>query len=968
MKPERWQLVEKLYHAALEQESGARGAFLVQSCSGDEELRREVEALLAYDRPAASFFEAPALDVVARKLAADPMIDEQSGEQVHPPAPSRIGPYQLLGPLGSGGMGEVYLADDTRLNRKVAIKLLPAEFTADSERVRRFEQEARAASALNHPNIITIHETGETNGKRYFVTEYVEGETLRQRMANALHKRMMLRESLDIAAQVASALEAAHAAGIIHRDIKPENVMVRKDGLVKVLDFGLAKLSGSQTDSALLTAERMSTQAGMVMGTVTYMSPEQARGQKVDHRTDIFSLGVILYEMLAGQRPFDGETKSDVMAAMLTSEPVSLAEVAPDVPAGLRRIVRRCLEKEPEKRFQSAGDLSFALEALSSPSDQSGGVAAARAPTLLRRLSQGWIAWIVAGVLALTVIWLAVAYFKRPAAEVKAGRFSIPLPEGITQAGYPAISPDGRHLAFTATSEGKTLLWVRPWESLTAKALPGTEDADSPFWSPDSQFIGFFAGGKLKKIAVADGALTTLCETKAASGTWNRDGVILFAPDVASEIYRVSAAGGTPVAVMRADRSRKEERLAWPWFLPDGRHFVFLVSGPEREKAGIYLGSLDEGELRRLVAADSNAVYAPSADRQKGHLLFVRDRTLLAQPFDAANGQPTGEPLRIVDQLRFYGIGGGRAHFSVSDDGVLVYRLSAPGIQQLGWFDRAGKPLSLVGSPGVFLLHKLSPDEKWVAVPQLDIQTRTFDIWLFDLVRGTKSPFTFDPGTDQAVVWSPDGSQLVWASNREGVRNLYRKAKGGTGQDALLLKSDEGKYPSDWSRDGQFILYGEPNPKTAGDIWVLPLNGDRQPFPYLNTQFDEVGARFSPDSKWIAYSSNESGSYEVYVQPFPATGGRWPISNGGGNGPLWRGDGKELFYIAADGKMMAVAVKSGPSFEAGIPRALFDYKSMRGWSYEVTRDGQRFLIATQIEEKSPAPWTVVLNWTAELKR
>jgi Tol biopolymer transport system component len=977
--PERWEQIERLYHAALEREPSARAAFLAEACAGDEELRREVASLLAYDNQPASFIEAPALEVAARELAAESLFTASTRSPAH--VPSQLGGYHILSLLGRGGMGEVWLARDPRLGRQVAIKLLPAEFTQDAERVRRFEQEARTASSLNHPNIITIHEIGEVEGQRYLVTEYIEGETLRQRIEHAPQRRMRLTEALEMAAQIASALEAAHNAGIIHRDIKPENVMVRKDGLVKVLDFGLAKLTeraAAVVDAETPTRERVSTEAGAIMGTVAYMSPEQARGLKLDHRTDIFSLGVILYEMMAGRRPFEGQTASDLIAAVLTSDPIPLAQAAPEISPALQRIVMRCLEKQMEKRFQSAGDLSFALEALSSPSDSRAGVAAAalsgaaasgRGPTRRRRLSQGSMAWIVAGVLALAVIWLAVAYFKRPAAEVKAGRFPIPLPEGITQAGYPAISPDGRHLAFTATTKGGPLLWVRPLDSLTAKALPGTEDADSPFWSPDSQFIGFFAEGKLKKIAVADGASTTLCEATGVGGTWGRNGVILFTSYQGSEINRVSEGGGLPTVVMRPNSSRQEIYHLGPYFLPDGQHFVFYVGGPEREKAGIYLGSLDGGEAQQLVTADSNAVFTPSlsADRQKGFLLFMREGTLLAQPFDAAQRRLTGEPFHIADQVRrmiFW-----KGAFSVSENGVLVYRSSGSSGQQLGWFDREGKSLGLIGSAGSFFLPKLSPDEKWVAVPRSDSTTKTYDIWLLDVVRGTESRFTFDPATDQAVVWSPDGRQLIWASNRDGEHNLYEKAKSGTGQDTMLLKSDRPKYPNDWSRNGQFILYLQRDPKTALDIWVLPLGGDRQPFPYLNSQFNEIEARFSPDSKWIAYASDETGTYEVYVQPFPPTGSKWPISIKGGNHPRWRLDGKELFYIAADGKMMAVEVKSGASFEAGIPQALFDYRSSKiEGQYAVTGDGQRFLVAASTEETSLAPFTVVLNWTAEVKR
>ena len=974
MTPERYKQVGQIYLAALELESNQRAAYLGEACAGDEDLQREVESLLEYQARSGGLIDQPLLENAARAMADAPTT-ELIGQN--------FGHYRILSLLGHGGMGEVYLALDTRLGRKVAIKLLLAQFTTDSEGLRRFEQEARAASALNHPNIITVYEIGEIEGRRFIVTEYVEGETLRQRMASAPQRRIRLMETLEIAAQVAAALQAAHEAGITHRDIKPENTMLRNDGLVKVLDFGLAKLGGAQAGS-LPEAESLNTRSGMVMGTASYMSPEQARGEKVDHRTDIFSLGVMIYEMLAGRRPFEGATASDVMAAALTSEPVSLAEAAPEVPASLWRIVQRCLEKRPGQRFQSAGDLGFALKALISSSGSSLEVKAPALPnpekssvmpTLLRRLSSRWIAWTVTGALALGVIWLAVADFKRPTMEAQAFRGSVSLPENLTGVGSPAISPDGRHLAFTAFSEGRLSLWIRPLDLLTAKSLPGTEGAESPFWSPDSRFIGFFAQGKLKKIALADGALTTLCEANGGGGTWNRDGEILFAEFFASEIKRVSAGGGTPATVIKADRSRQEEGINWPAFLPDGRHFVFSVFGPNREKAGIYLGSLDGGEAKRLVASETNALYAPSfsGDRQAGYLLFVREGTLLAQPFDAAYGQLTGDPFSVADRVLAFGHRAynleRRGFFSVSDNGRLIYRSHDILIEQLGWFDRTGKPLGTVGSPGRFGLPKLSRDGKQVAAPRFDSQTGTSDIWLFDLSRGAESRFTSDPGDDQAVVWSPKGSQLMWASNREGVRDFYRKTSSGGGQDELFWKSDDGKYPNDWSGDGRFILYVELNPKNANDIWVMPLSGDRRPSPYLTTQFDENFARFSPDSKWVAYYSNESGSDEIYVQPFPATGGKWKISIKGGNYPLWRRDGKEIFYMAAD-KLMAVEVTSGERFEAGLPKMLFDCASIRGvrGKYAVKGDGQRFLVVTRIEETGPGSFTAVLNWTADLKR
>jgi eukaryotic-like serine/threonine-protein kinase len=967
MTPAQYEQLTDLFHASMEIAPDKRAAYLDQICDSNADLRRELESLLAAHDQGSAYAEKPPDDIAAGYLA------QQGGNstKLTSLAPNtRLDHYEIRSLLGRGGMGEVHLALDTRLNRKVAIKLLPSEFTRDPDRLRRFEQEAQAASALNHPSILTIHEITEVAGQRLIVTEYIEGETLRERLAQTPHQQMNLAEAIAFTTQVASALQAAHAAGIIHRDIKPENVMVRADGLVKVLDFGLAKLS--QADEPQPSGNL--TESGLVMGTMAYMSPEQTRGQKVDQRTDIFSLGAMLYEMLAGHKPFEGETSSDLIAAVLTSEPTPLDEIVPDAPAALWRIVRRCLEKRPEQRFQSAGDLGFALTSLISSSgsvrEEEAAATNLRVNLSPRLLRQRLLVWILAGVLALAVIWLAVTYFKRPRVQLVTSRFAISPPAGAARISYPAISPDGRAVAFTASVEGKTRLWVRPLGALAAQPLPGTEDAGHPFWSPDNQFIGFFTQGKLKKIAVDGGSLTTLCDAKSGGGTWNRDGVILFAPYSASEIYRVSASGGSPMVVLKVDRSRQEEGINWPSFLPDGRHFLFSILSPERDKAGIYLGSLAGGETKRLVAADSGAIYAPSADGE-GYLLFMRAGTLLAQGFDAASDQLRGEPLHVADGIEAFGQGkfehGG--FFSASNTGVLSYGSDDLGNQQLAWFDRTGKPLGSVGSPGSFQLPKLSRDEKQVAVARNDSQTRTFDIWLLDLVRGTESRFTTDPGDDHAVVWSPDGSRLVWASNREGIRNLYQKATNSSAPDELLLRSDQGSYPNDWSSDGQFILYVQVNPQASNDIWVLPLGGDRRPFPYLNTQFDENNARFSPDSKLIAYASNESGRWEVYVRPFPATGSKWQVSSHGGNFPRWRRDGKEMFYVA-EGKMMAVEVKSIASFEAGAPRTLFDLQIIGGPDapYAVSGDGQRFLVVSRLEEKQPRPFTVVLNWTAELKR
>ncbi|HSO73548.1 MAG TPA: protein kinase, partial [Blastocatellia bacterium] len=793
---------------------------------------------------------------------------------------TRLSHYEIISPIGAGGMGEVYRARDTRLGREVAIKVLPAAFSQDADRLQRFEKEARATSALNHPNILTIYDIGtpstESGGAPYIVAELLEGAELRAQLNEGA---IAPRKAIDYAQQIVRGLAAAHEKGIVHRDLKPGNLFVTKDGRVKILDFGLAKLKpqafaggvNTEAPTAPLDAE---TESGVILGTVGYMSPEQVRGERVDHRSDIFSFGAILHEMLSGKRAFQRGTPVETMSAILNEELPELSDINEGIAQEMGRVVRHCLEKRPERRFQTASDLGFALDALSTPSwERLTASARALDPVAVTKRT-GWrerIAWIGISVLALLVLALAVAYFKRPAVKVEAIRFSIPSPEKATSVYDPTISPDGSRLAFVATAEGKTTLWVRPLGSLAAQPLPGTEGASFPFWSPDNQFIGFFSQGKLKKIPLSGGPPTTLGDAPdGRGGTWSRDGVILFSPGWTTGVHRVSAAGGAATVVTTPDGSRQENGHYWPSFLPDKRHFLYFAYGSQPEEIGIYLASLDGRERQRLMPADSNAVYA--ASERGGFLLFVREETLLAQPFDAADGRLTGEPFRLADQVQANALSE-EGVFSVSENGVLVYGASASsGGQQLGWFDRAGKPLGVIRFPGTDVYHALSPDEKRVAVSRLDLQTRNADIWLLDLERGTESRFTVNTATDLAPVWSPDGSRIVWNSNREGLANLYQKAATGSGQDELLLKADNWKTAEDWSGDGQFILYTENNPKTKGDLWILPLEGERKPFPYAQTPFNEEHGRFSPDSRWIAYTSDESGSYEVYIGAFPTPG------------------------------------------------------------------------------------------------
>jgi eukaryotic-like serine/threonine-protein kinase len=881
-------------------------------------------------------------------------------------AGSRHGPYEIVSPLGAGGMGEVYRARDTRLGREVALKVLPASFADDKTRLTRFRQEACAAGALNHPNILAIYDVGTDDSAPYVVSELLEGETLRQRMSGVA---LPQRKAIDYSQQLAHGLAAAHEKGIVHRDLKPENLFITKDGRLKILDFGLAKLT--QTDNGQIQTNvptrRVDTDPGTVIGTAGYMSPEQVRGQVVDHRSDIFAFGAILYEMLSGKRAFHGGSAAETMSAILKEDPPDLSATNRNVSPSLERILHHCLEKNPEERFQSARDLAFDLQSLSGTSSQ----VLSTSPRAPRFWSRRWerIAWLtLTGILLLAGLASAILYLRRGSTvEVHAMQFQIFPPEQSSILGTALISPDGQRLVMRiADSTGKVALWIRPLNSLAAQMLPGTEGAGSSFWSADSRSIGFFALGKLKRIDIAGGAAQTICDsTEGRGGTWNRDGIIIFSAIGADGLFRVSAAGGVPTLLTKLDQSRQETWHRLPYFLPDGKHYLYAANSARPEYSGVYIGTLDSNETRRLFGSTTNAVYAPP-----GYLLFVRETTLMAQRFDATTLQLSGEPQPLVEQLNVNPIGA--SSYSVSDDGVLVY-LSGGAQSQLTWFDRSGKLLSLVGAINYNSNISLSPDEKRVAVATWDPQTSNRDIWIIDPARTTSTRFSFNEAEDFLPIWSPDGGNIIFVSDRSGFGNLFRKATSGATNEEEILKTDERKWPSDWSKDGQYVAFTSSSPTTRLDLWVLPMFGDRKPISFLQTSFNEDGPRFSPDGHFIAYYSDDSGSYEVYVQPFPASGAKWQISSGGGMQPRWRRDGKELFFMAPNRKLMAVDVNLGKgTLEAGVPKMLFSTSSL-GYVgprnlYECSSDGQRFLINSLKSDDVSIPVTVVVNWTSDLKR
>ena len=960
MTPERWRRIDALLGEALELDAGERGIFLEQACAGDEALRRKVEALLAAHERAESFIEMPALEAAAHALA----------DRARSMARRQLGHYQMLALIGAGGMGEVYRARDTRLNREVAVKVLQAHLTQDATALVRFEREAQAVAALSHPNILAIHDFGEEQGVVYAVMELLYGQTLRQRLSAA---PLGWRAAVEIAAAVAEGLAAAHAKGVIHRDLKPENIFLTQDGRIKILDFGLARVKAPLTkpsnpaDPSAPTAVSV-TEMGMVMGTVGYMSPEQARGEEADAPSDIFSFGCVLYEMATGRRAFARATQVETLAAILQDQTPKLIEAGQEAPSELELIVTHCLEKKAEDRFHSARDLSFALRALLSGSKTTR--ALPRRPG--RRLAPALL--VLLAVVTLGALLLASRYLPRAPVDGSSIRFAVPLPGAWIgtemENTFIAVSPDGLQLAFVVENEGRRALWVRPRDSVSARLLAGTEGAASPFWSPDSRWIGFFAEGKLLKIEVSGGPSQVLCDVRigAGTGTWGRGGTILFGGQGGEQegIYRVSDDGGTPSPVIKSNPLRGEGWYFWPHFLPDGQNFLFLKSDAHYKGAVVHIGSLDGGKSRELLQTSSRVEYAAP-----GYLLYVREGTLVARPFDTESLKFTGDPILIAEQVRYFSPTG-YADFSASES-LIVYRAGEIA-SRLVWFDRNGRELGTTGARGQYEEPRLSPDGRKIAVGLVDPRIGTLDIWAIELGRDLSTRLTTAKQyTEYGPVWSPDGLQVAFAADEDGPPHLHRIMSSGAGEmEALIPPESQVQWADDWSADGQFIIYAEADTKTKMDILVLPLFGARKPFPFLNTPFNEKEPRFSPDARLVAYVSDKSGKNEVYVQPFrPAgekTGEKWMISTAGGSQPVWRRDGKEMFYLAADNKLMAVPVKLGADFEAGAPIVLFRIDPAAEHAYDVTADGQRFLVNTNVNRAETLPITAVIHWAAALKR
>ena len=887
---------------------------------------------------------------------------------------TQLGSHEITALLGKGGMGEVYRARDLKLKREVAIKILPEEFSRDTDRVSRFQREAEVLASLNHPNIAAIYDLQEAGGSWYLVLELVEGETLADRIARG---PIPFEEALTIGKSICEGLEAAHEKGIIHRDLKPANIKLTQDGAVKVLDFGLARMSETELAATNLsnspTLISAASTPGMIMGTAAYMSPEQASGKVADRRSDIWSFGAVVYEMLSGKQAFAGESVSETLASVIKAEP-DWSVLPRDALVSILKLVRRCLTKDRKQRLQAIGEARIVLE--NPQRDEP----AAIPPVIARLMSR--LGWVSAALLGIALTALAFIHYREQPAIEGTQRYAIVLPENSTVHSF-AISPDGRYIALAATVNGKLQLWLRPLDVLQAQPMPTTEDATYPFWSPDSRYIGFFAQGRLKKIAAGGGPAQSICDaTGARGGSWNRENVILFyrASNSGQGIQRVEATGGAAVDIFK-----RQGPFRYPVFLPDGSHFLY--TDIRQSEAGIYVSSLDGVEKRRLLPDRSGAVFAPLSPRDHaGYLLFVRENNLMAQRFDSATMQTSGDVIPVAESVSISLANVGYAPVTVSENGVLLYWTgsAAGGTNQMLWYDRTGKVLGPEGAPNVIVDPAISPDERVVAFTAN--RGNSWDIWLRDLGRATDARLTLGGAVSIAASWSPKGDSVVFTSSGTGAFGaLYRKATSGSSQAELLLPTTTYSDRSEqWSRDGRFVTYTRINPETNLDVWVLPLieatSSDRKPLAFLQTKFNESQGQLSPDSHWMAYTSDESGQREVYVRPFPPGDGWWRISTAGGAQPRWRGDGKELFYAAANGKMTAVPVKallgSKPSFEPGVPIPLFDSHMLSPgttindtFQYDVTADGKRFLVVTNGDgTASSPPLTMWVNWTAGLKR
>jgi len=887
-------------------------------------------------------------------------------------AGARLGPYEVVSPVGAGGMGEVYRARDTRLERTVAIKVLSAALSASVEVKMRFEREARTISSLNHPNICALYDVGSENGTDFLVMEFIEGETLAEVLKRG---PLAIDRALEIALQIADALEKAHRSGIVHRDLKPGNIMLTKSG-AKLMDFGLAKPVGAMASavsgvtpsplfSAALTRSSPAsplTSVGSIVGTVQYMSPEQVEGRESDARADIFAFGLVLYEMVGGRRAFDGKTQASVVASILALDPPPLSSVRPTTPAPLDKIVRICLAKDPEERFQTAHDLKLQLEALAEMD-----LSRTQAATTPKRER---IAWALAGVFLLASVAAGVWAWRAANAPRPVIRGSLLPPAGGTYSTFnlAQVSPNGQYVVYGASVNGVTQLWLQALDAEVPQPMSGTEGASYPFWSADSRSVGFFAGNKLKRAEVGGGPAQTICDVvDGRGGSWSSSGTIIFGSRLTS-IMKVSAAGGQPVAVTELDRTKSQGTHRWPHFLPDGKSFLFMtgITGNDNPRNELYVGSLDSKESRKVVAASSNVAYAG------GYILYRRETSLMAQPFDLGSKTVSGDAVPILEQIRF-DPGTSVANFSASTNGVLVFQhgLGSSGAQQLNWLDITGKRLSSALEPNTAYSFRLSPDNRFAAVSVVD-GGGNVDIWIYDLTRSVKSRLTFDPAREYEPVWSADGKRVIYSSEREqGRGQLWAKNADGSGEEERILQSAEYDLPDHVSPDGKYLVYSRRGTgTTSADILLLPLTGERKPIPYVQSTFNEYSGQVSPNQHWLAYTSDESGRSEIYVSTFPTSGGKWQISNGGGREPAWDSSGKRLFYYSPDNDLMMVEITATTSsIQPGVPKKIFASQPAPGRkTFDVGRNGNILVNGFAGDKTASQPLSFTVNWPATVRK
>ena len=887
----------------------------------------------------------------------------------------KISSYEVIEKIGAGGMGEVFRARDTKLGRDVALKILPESFVHDDERLARFDREARVLASLNHPNIAAIYGLEDADSRKILVLELVDGEDLSKRLARG---PLPVDDAVEFARQITEALDTAHEQGVIHRDLKPGNVVATTDGKVKVLDFGLAKAfdidaSDSQDISqspTILSAG--ATAHGVILGTAAYMSPEQARGKTVDKRADIFAFGCVLFEMLTGKQCFSGETVSDTLAAVLRAEP-EWERLPEDTPAAIRRLLERCLDKDPRKRLRDIGEARITIERVQSGIVDEPAPAEAAAPVEAARKSRfSWLGYLPYAVALLATVF-AFTYNKNDAAEILRASIMPPTETPFDLRGFhpgPAvISPDGQKIVFSARGKDGTQLYIRYLDEVEPKAMSGTDGAGYPFWSPDSRSVGFFADAKLRRVEISGAPPITLCDASGGKGgTWTINDVIVFAPSFNTGIHRISASGGESEKITDVHLDEGENSHRFPEALPDGDHFIYLArsaSASQRGQVGtaIRLATVDGTMDEVLMPSISNAIFT------QGHILFLREDVLMARPFDAGSFEFKGDAFPVAHQVRYIP-GAARGIFSASNDGKLIYQAGAaePG-NQLVWIDLEGNELGRLGEPSEHDAVKISPDGRYVATEVYEEIGGTSDIWIYDVERGIRTRFTFDPAPDNRPVWSADGSEIVFTSSRGSQSDLYRKSFGGSGTEELLLQTDNDKWPSDWSLDGRHILFTVSSETQAADIWALPIADGGEAFPVLATEHTEFDARFSPDGRWLSYTSNESGTPQVYVRPFPGPGRRWQVSPDGGALGRWDPRGGKLFFNSMDGSAHVADVSTdGESFNVGRVEKLFD--SQQSNDYQISNDGTRMLLIKEADVHHLTPLTLVLNWMddPELRR